>query len=224
MNEEYLFPTPVWWCDLPDINLNELRQTIYEVRDDHDTQVRSNVGGYQSQDFNGDFLLTCDDALGDLARALQERAVGCYSRFQSAATQIKLANLWININEGPHYNQTHTHPGSVLSGAFYVTAPEGSGRIIFHRDHASAFNYASLGTMEDFATGQDDAGFMYNQFSYPPIEGRLIIFPSWIPHGVETGTNTSERISISFNFVPVKLEGVIEYGSLKHRNRIRYAM
>lgn len=218
MNEEYLFPTPVWWCDLPDIDLNELRETIYHIRDNYDTQVRSNVGGYQSQDFDGDYLLGCKDALGDLARALQSHAEGIYSRFQSAATKVHLANLWININSGPHYNQTHTHPGSVLSGAFYVTAPEGSGRIIFHRDHASAFNYASVGTMEDFATGQEDAGFMYNQFSYPPVEGRVIIFPSWLPHGVETGTNDTQRISISFNFVPVKLDGKIEYGKLKQHD------
>ena len=55
MHEEFLFPTPVWWTDL-NINLSDLLETIYSIRDNHETQVRSNVGGYQSQDFDGDGL------------------------------------------------------------------------------------------------------------------------------------------------------------------------
>jgi len=219
MNEEFLFPTPVWWCDL-NIDLDALSKVIYDIRDNHETQVRSNVGGYQSQDFDGDYLLTCDDALGDLAREVQGFAEACYSRFASAATRVKLANMWININKGDHYNQLHTHPGAVLSGAFYVKAPEDAGRIVFHRDHASAFNYASVGTMQDFATGAEDAAFMYNQFSYPPVENRLIMFPAWLPHSVDTGEHKDDRISISFNLVPVKVDNNISYGKLKQR----YAM
>jgi len=219
MHEEFLFPTPVWWTDL-NINLSDLLKTIYNIRDNHETQVRSNVGGYQSQDFDGDYLLSCDDALGELAHGVLTFGEQCYTRFASSATRVKLANMWININNGPHYNQVHTHPGAVLSGAFYVKAPEGAGRIVFHRDHASAFNYASVGTMEDFATGQEDAAFMYNQFSYPPVENRLIMFPAWLPHSVETGEHEEERISISYNLVPVKVDNNISYGKLKQR----YAM
>jgi uncharacterized protein (TIGR02466 family) len=221
MQEEYLFPTPVWWCDL-DINLDELYASIKDIQYNHDTQVRSNVGGYQSQDFDGEYLLTCDDALGNLARQVQGFAEECYARFGSVATKVRLANLWINVNNGPDYNQVHTHPGAVLSGAFYVKVPEDSGRLVFHRDHASAFNYASVGTMEDFAIGQEDAAFMYNQFTYPPVENRLIMFPAWLPHGVQTGDNIDERISISFNLVPYKVDVTGKYGKLEQKQQ--YAM
>ena len=40
------------------------------------------------------------------------------------------------------------------------------------------------------------------------IEGRMIFFPSWLPHGVDINMNTDKgeknwRISVSYNFIQI---------------------
>jgi uncharacterized protein (TIGR02466 family) len=42
--------------------------------------------------------------------------------------------------------------------------------------------------------------------AYTPVEGRMIFFPSWQPHGVDINMNTDKgeknwRISVSYNFI-----------------------
>ena len=34
-----------------------------------------------------------------------------------------------------------------------------------------------------------------------PLEGNIILFPSYLPHSVETNNHDEERISISFNII-----------------------
>ena len=43
-----------------------------------------------------------------------------------------------------------------------------------------------------------------------PIEGNIILFPSYLPHSVETNNHDDERISISFNVIALP-KGSIEY-------------
>jgi hypothetical protein len=40
----------------------------------------------------------------------------------------------------------------------------------------------------------------------PPLEGRCVIFPAWVPHGVEENNTKAKgdkslRVSVSFNFI-----------------------
>ena len=37
--------------------------------------------------------------------------------------------------------------------------------------------------------------------SYEPLEGRIIMFPSWLWHCVEPNESNDIRISVSFNFL-----------------------
>jgi hypothetical protein len=44
---------------------------------------------------------------------------------------------------------------------------------------------------------------MIREVRFEPLEGRLIMFPGWLPHEVEPNLSEEEdniRISISFNF------------------------
>lgn len=215
-NQELLFPTPVWWQDF-DLDTDKLTDICHQIREEFGGLVRSNVGGYQSNDLNGEHLLTVDDELGKLARNLKDMADNIYAMFEPQGTRVEMANLWININHGKDYNVTHTHPGAVLSGAYYVTAPENAGNITFLRDHSSAFNISSCGTMQDFAQGEGEP-WIWNQYGYPPVKNRCIMFPAWFPHRVESSETEDERISISFNFVPRQIHDKIVYGAVKRIN------
>ena len=42
----------------------------------------------------------------------------------------------------------------------------------------------------------------HSTWSYPPVAGRLMLFPAWQAHGVRENMTNEDRISISFNFIP----------------------
>ena len=53
--------------------------------------------------------------------------------------------------------------------------------------------------------GQD----MYRDVNIEPIEGRMIMFPSWLWHSVEQNESNDIRISVSFNFVQDGFNGLL---------------
>ena len=48
-----------------------------------------------------------------------------------------------------------------------------------------------------------------------PVEGNIILFPSYIPHSVETNDHDEERISISFNIIALP-KGTIDPNLISH--------
>ena len=42
---------------------------------------------------------------------------------------------------------------------------------------------------------------LWRETYYEPVPGRLIMFPSWLWHQVETNQSNDIRISVSFNFI-----------------------
>ena len=125
MNLDYIFPTPIWWVDL-DIDLEEMGRICVDTACNMEGQARSNRGlfNYQSPDFRGEDIINDDKLEGDefkkLLILIKEKACEAFDSFGSMTTTIEYANVWININGKGGYNEVHTHPGAVMSGAFYV--------------------------------------------------------------------------------------------------------
>tara|TARA_B100000131_G_scaffold142151_1_gene138285 strand:- start:731 stop:1441 length:711 start_codon:yes stop_codon:yes gene_type:complete len=204
MNLDYIFPTPIWWTDL-DIDIEAMQDICYGIAETMPTKERSNRGllNYQSPDFFGEELCKEeDDEFGKLARTIKDFGNKCFDSFESCVTTLEFANMWININNKGGYNEVHTHPGALMSGAFYVKVPkEGdAGSITFHKNSMEAYVVHSLGLAEDLSKAE--APHTHATMSYPPKEGRLVVFPAWVSHGVRENHTEEDRISISFNLIP----------------------
>lgn len=206
LNLDYIFPTPIWWVDL-DIDVAKMQEICYGIAESMPSKSRSNRGlmNYQSPDFFGEELIKGEpeeDEFAHLLRCIKTSANAAFDTFESQVTTLDFANVWININNKGGYNEIHTHPGSLMSGAFYVKVPpEGdAGHICFHRNSMEAYTIHSLGLAEDLSTAETPHTFA--TWTYPPKEGRLVLFPSWIPHGVRENETDQDRISISFNLIP----------------------
>jgi uncharacterized protein (TIGR02466 family) len=105
-----------------------------------------------------------------------------------------LGNMWANLNYPGGSNAMHIHPNSLWSGAYYVAAESTSGNIYFEDPRA-----VSLMTMPRRTTEQP-----VNErriIDSLPQAGRLIMFPSWVNHGVRENLSGKNRISVSFNFL-----------------------
>lgn len=99
---------------------------------------------------------------------------------------------WVNIAKGGAWQEFHSHNGNVFSAVYYVSAPEGSGRIVFEDPKEP-----DMCQMRGIKHKNE---LSFTRISYPPTANTLIIFRSYVRHLVEPGTNTEPRISIAVNF------------------------
>jgi uncharacterized protein (TIGR02466 family) len=107
--------------------------------------------------------------------------------------KLELDAIWVNVlGEGGHHSG-HIHPGSVISGTYYVRVPEGAGRIKFEDPR--------LAMMMAAPQVDADAPETARRFVYvTPREGHCLMWESWLRHEVVAGETEEARLSVSFNY------------------------
>jgi len=106
-----------------------------------------------------------------------------------------MGNMWANINPPGGYNRPHIHPNSHFSGVYYIKAPKNSGNIVFNEPKPGAHM-----VMPRRKPGKPPS-HLWKEVHVDPLEGRIIMFPSWLWHCVEPNESNDIRISVSFNFL-----------------------
>ena len=106
---------------------------------------------------------------------------------------LSLDAIWVNILGEGGQHSGHIHPGSVISGTYYVAVPEGAGRIKFE-DPRLAMMMAAPQLLDD--APEEARRFVYVQ----PKEGHCLMWESWLRHEVMPGQSEEARISVSFNY------------------------
>lgn len=150
--------------------------------------VRSNHNGYQSPP-----TLHTNPDLNELTTFIAETAdVLIKNMGVTNYTNLIITDMWANINYGLNtHNQVHTHYG-ILSGVFYVQAPEGSGNLNILNP---GMNCLWPGHYKANSRNQYNA----EAVMIKPKEGTLFMWPSYIPHSVDCNDVDVDRISIAFN-------------------------
>lgn len=97
-------------------------------------------------------------------------------------------SLWVNVLPQGGSHTSHIHTNAVLSGTYYVTAPESSSPIVFE-DPRHAMMMAAPPRKTS----------VYE--SRIPKAGTLMLWESWLRHEVPMNRAEGERISVSFNCV-----------------------
>jgi uncharacterized protein (TIGR02466 family) len=87
----------------------------------------------------------------------------------------------------------HIHPHAAVSGTYYVTAPPGSGVLRFE-DPRLALMMAAPPRRK----GARPANRLFVDIR--PRPGLLLLWESWLRHGVEENRAAAPRISVSFNY------------------------
>ncbi len=191
MIKESLFPTIIYIKDLPNANeLNfYLEKYIIEWSNRDKGVSKTNRNGWHSQtDMN--HRKEYEPLIKELFQMQKEIIQEEYLDIEP-----KLGNMWANINPPGGYNQSHIHPNSLFSGAYYVKAQSNSGRlnVIDPRPGVQQF-------MPPRKKGKVPRE-LWRESYYEPVPGRLIMFPSWLWHQVEPNQSNDIRISVSFNFI-----------------------
>ena len=107
----------------------------------------------------------------------------------------RLGNMWANINPPGGMNQPHIHPNALFSGVYYIKSPVKSGRLKIY-DPRPGVQFI-MPIRKPGNPGKD----LWREANIDPVEGRIIMFPAWLWHGVEENQSNDIRISVSFNFI-----------------------
>jgi len=151
-------------------------------------------GGYTSYASLND-LTRRASIFADLERAIAKQ-VSAFARelqFELGGPRLALDSLWINVMEKGAVHTPHIHPHSVISGTYYVTVPPKSGVIRFEDPRLPMMMAAPPRKPK---ARPENRAFVDIQ----PRPGMLLLWESWLRHGVETNGARGKRISVSFNY------------------------
>jgi uncharacterized protein (TIGR02466 family) len=115
------------------------------------------------------------------------------AQFDLGRKSLTLDSLWINVMDKGAVHAAHIHPHSVISGTYYVTAPDKAGAIRFEDPRL-----AMLMAAPPKKTNAKPANRPF--VTIAPRPGMLLLWESWLRHGVEPNRAKAPRISISFNY------------------------
>lgn len=126
---------------------------------------------------------------------LLDSAVELYSQEDKTFAhrqRLKLVNVdyWTNINQPYSRNAMHSHKPAQFSVCYYLQA-EGTGAIVFT-------NPANI--MAECNPGSP----FIRDYRIEPKDGDLLLWPSWMPHEVETNFSDKERINLAFDLKVVE--------------------
>ena len=101
-----------------------------------------------------------------------------------------ITQSWFNINQKGENHRAHFHPNSLISGVFYVA---GDDCPIYFSNGRSVFGNAFDVKVEERN--------LYNSMGWqiPNENFKLILFPSYLEHFVESNESNTPRISLSMN-------------------------
>ncbi len=187
---KFWFPTPIWTGQISDYaRLNaEILMVMQLLENESDSLSRSNIGGWHSNS-----QLHLRDDMAEIRQAFGTACRHCARvlAFDFDNFELTINEMWLNRNGPGDLNKTHIHPHAMLSGAYYVKVPENSGKIEF-LDPVLARVATAYPKAESRPVNAISA-------EYTPVEGFLVIFPSWLQHWVQPNRGDDDRVSISFN-------------------------
>ena len=115
-------------------------------------------------------------------------------------SDLEMTTMWSNTHHSGSMHPPHVHPNSFLSGVIYVKNPVGAdpGNIYFENPNP--------GSKAWFPNFKKDSMISDEVLWFRPTVGKLLLFPSWLPHGVYQFTTDDDepRISIAFNYLLTK--------------------
>ena len=188
MIKEYYFPTPIYLKDLNNNLHKEIEKKILQLKKDEEGIIGTNVNGWHSSrnmHLKKEYLPLIDELMTMQKEIYLD---------QHLDREPKIGNMWANINYKEGYNRTHTHPNSVWSGVYYVKTSKNSGNLYLEDPRpGSTLIYPKY--------KPNNKRELWKHVSYTPKNNRIIMFPGWLPHGVESNFSDDIRISVSFNFI-----------------------
>lgn len=192
MNLMSIYSVPVWQSEYP--NYEEDKDTFIEVvkrfrENNPESKENENVNYYQSPD-----NLHHHEELRPLLEYICHMVQKANSDLDLIDCDVALTAVWANVQDNSSaILSEHVHKDT-YSGVFYLKAPEGSGKL-------SISNIAVNKIWQGLSLVDTKNQFTAKSIKINPVDGQLLLWPSYVPHSVEPNAHDEERISISFTAI-----------------------
>ncbi len=188
----YWFPTGIYHNSYPEHNTLKtylLDKVLENVS--HNSQTDSWLGNPKNSCGNWDPLTLTDSNIIKFKNWIEEE-VKVFSKSYGSSEDYLIKQCWANIYNFGDFQETHYHPGWDFSAVYFLTAPEGSGSLIFENP-----------LLPDMRPIRTSGTFDLNCQAaiYRPVEGQLVIFRSNLRHGVYPNKSKENRISLAINLI-----------------------
>ena len=178
-----LFPCPVGISHLGRSLTEQEKQTVELLGKD----VKDNSGNYTSINTHVLELPEFATLKQNLEQKVSDYFAQVYDPQDSVQPEIILS--WLNYTKQNGFHHKHNHPNSLISGVFYVNANPALDKINFYDSRYYPIEIVAKN---------------YNHYNSRMCEisvqsGDILLFPSYLEHGVEFVKHNLLRISLAFN-------------------------
>jgi|TARA_R110001592_G_scaffold162281_1_gene395401 uncharacterized protein (TIGR02466 family) len=189
VEKQQLWSTTIFNYKLEEINNDELKTKILNIEKQGKGFQFNPVqgGGWQSNK-----SLLEESSLFSLRKNMIESVNKILSTLYIDDANISLINSWANIARDGQCTMPHIHEEASWSAVYYVTPTDDA--ILYLKDpRTQEAMDASHGLLKQPYS---------NVIGKRPFNaGEVILFPSWLEHGVAPSTKNTTRISIACNFL-----------------------
>ena len=202
--------------EVHDIFIESIFKTVYENIDHQKIKeyidflmsksetgvIMSNKGGWQYH-----VLPQECEAIDYLAKRLTDTAHQIlYENYNYDVKELRVSNIWINVNRSGDYNVNHTHTGALLSCVYYVDTPEPLAQI--ELEASDYFQRQVLMNELEQSNAEivnKETNHLHPRTNYArgiiPESRQALFFNGSLTHRVDINNSTEPRISIAANFI-----------------------
>lgn len=116
---------------------------------------------------------------------------------------LRFAGCWFQMQNGHAFHDIHTHGNCSWSGVYYIQVDPAAERhahpSLGQLNGATRFYGPYSGLQGGAYMDMGNAYLQRNSLDIQPEEGRLVLFPSWLPHKAMAYEGSRDRIIMSFN-------------------------
>lgn len=160
-----------------------------------DPESKTTRGGWQTQVLRQPGAVAVEALLARIQKAVDgydARLVASGDAFAASRPKRARLHTWAIIYDGGGKQMPHMHPAGWITGVYYVSSPRAPGENA-HRGPIV------LGADRPI---KDCAAFPWGLREIEPVPGRLVMFPSHVPHStIPPGGANGERICVTFDVV-----------------------
>jgi uncharacterized protein (TIGR02466 family) len=194
-----LFPTPMFTGKLSDISVcDRVEKKLRELQ--KSGKGRSSPEGAILAYMTPDNLQTLPE-MKELVDVIMWESATILDAYAIKRDSHYITNMWANIANPNRRHSLHTHPNCLLSGLVYIKTPKNCGSTTFASPRLLSKNLEPT----YFEKNELNA----DVFIIPAEKGRMLIWPSHVPHAVEQGAadEAEERIVVAFN---IMIRGLVD--------------
>lgn len=200
-----LFPTPLFTGRLSDLSVcDRVEQTLRRLQ-------KAGQGSFAPKDAALRAYMSPDDLqtlpeMGEICELIMREAEQILDVYAIKRDSHYITNMWANIAHPNRRHTMHMHPNCLFSGVVYIKTPKNCGPIVFSSPRQLAKN------LEPTYLKKNE--FNADVFVFPPDKGRMLLWPSHVPHAVEEGSadGSQDRIVLAFN---IMIRGKVEISTAR---------